>query len=306
MIKTLIGDNAFMLASLRRKIIAEFIASFGDFSLEIIDAEETDPSKIYDSLSNLPFLSSKKLIVIDNPSKNKALINDLPEWLDNLGDYIDVLITDPSVDKRTTWFKYLSKKTDLVDCRVLEKHELKKWVNEYLDHKDGKIDDQAIERLLLLVGNNQMQLSNELDKLINFNPQITIDNINLLVDQMPQDTVFDMLDALAAGQNERVNFLFEELQKTGVHSAEILAMINWQLITLALIKSVGSGDISQKTGLHRFVVQKNSQLANRLSLAKLESMIKVSIETELKIKQQGVNDTKAVGMMISQMQLAYR
>jgi len=76
MIITLTGENAFTLQTALKELINSYETEFGDMGLERLDGEEAEFQKIYDALTTLPFLVSKKMVVLRAPSANKA-------WLEN-------------------------------------------------------------------------------------------------------------------------------------------------------------------------------------------------------------------------------
>lgn len=299
MITTLTGKNNFELLRAKQKLVADFVQEFSDMALEQIDCSAVEPQVIYDALTNLPFLVSKKLVVLDEPSSNKALAEKLPDWAAH-ADSIDVLIIEPSVDKRTVFYKFLQTKTKIKEFAPLRPYEVEAWIKNYSKEKNIVLSQPAIKLLIDRVGIDQQQLAKEVDKLALYKPKIEVEDIDMLIEDLPQNTVFEMLDSLVAGNTLRTMELFEKLLKKRVDANEIIGMLGWQLHTLSLIRAAGGreSEIAAKTKLHPFVIQKNFSLASRLSMGQLKECVEKVFKAELSIKRDGLNAENVVSVLL--------
>lgn len=299
MITTLTGKNSFELQKAKQKIVSDFASKYSDMALEQYDCEGAEPQAIYDALTNLPFLVEKKLVVLDEPSKNKALLEKLPEWL-KTSESIEVLIVEPSPDKRTTFYKFLQSDTKMQDFAALRSFDVPRWVASYAKEKSVALSAAAIKLLIERAGENQQQLAKEIDKLSLYKPKIEAEDIDLLVEELPQNTVFDMLDSLVGGDMARTMELYDKLLKKRVDPNEIMSMLGWQLHILALIRAAGGrqNEVALKTKLHPFVVSKNFPLASRLTTSQLKELIEKVFEAELSIKRDGLNAENVVSVLL--------
>lgn len=296
MITALIGKNNFLLLQNKQQIINEFIKKYGDLSVEQYSAESSE-SSIRDGLNNLPFLVEKKLVVLDELSANKSIAEATLKILENVGDEINVLIIEPSPDKRTAWYKFIVQNSSLVTCNELDELGMSKWINEYAIEKGGSITPSASKMLLKRVGLDQRQIVNELDKLLSFNSEIIDSSVADLVDPMPQESIFNLLESMTIGDVKNTMHLYETLRLSGIDPSEVLSMIGWQLHTLALVKSV-LGKPGVGAGLHPYLVQKNTSIARRLTNDDLKALINMTIESELQIKKEGLNSVNVVLVLL--------
>lgn len=297
MITSLVGKNSYQILNNKKRIIGDFIKRYGDLSVEQFDAREASEEAIHDALNNLPFLVEKKLVIIDEPSTSKSLTENLTEWLVKDVEGMDVLLIESSPDKRTAWYKFIVQNTNLVLCDHLDEKNFSSWASEYVNSRGGKLDGRVALSLLKRIGPDQQLLANEIDKLLSYNLEITDASVNLLVDAMPQDTVFSLLDSLVAGDAKRTMELYDTLRLSGVDPSEILAMIGWQLHTIALVKSA-IGQPATESGLHPFVIQKNTPLAKRLTFKQIEQLVSSALEAELGIKRAGQKSQNAVAVLL--------
>lgn len=293
MITTLTGKNTFLLAQEKRVIVNAQLSAHGDLSIEEIDCEDIEPQVVYDAITNLPFLVEKKLVVLESPSSNKPLTEKLPEWLKD-SDSIDILIVERTPDKRTVWYKFLQSSTKLIELQPADEMGLKRWASEYVNEQGGLIEPAALTLLISRTGLNQQQVYQELRKLLAHNPKITSTDVDELVESLPQDTIFDMLDALANGNVRKSQELYESLKLRKVDPMEVLSLIGWQLHTLSLIKAARGGP----SGLHPYVVRKNQALTNRLTMTQLKVLVDNTYKTELRVKRDGVDSDQAVTVLL--------
>jgi DNA polymerase III delta subunit len=276
MITTLAGENSFGWQRELRARVGTFVAEHGDLALERLDGEEADFARLREALTGLPFLASKKLIVLRAPSKNKQFLEGFEQLFDGLPETNDVIIVEPKLDKRLVYYKFLKKSTDFHEFPELDSNGLAKWLTEAAKRQNATISPGDARYLAERAGLSQQLLSNELDKLVLYDPKVTRQNIDLLTEAAPQSTIFELLEAAFAGNIRRAMALYAEQRALKVEPQQIIAMLAWQLHVLAVIKTAGergADDIARGAKLNPFVVRKSQGIARQLSLSKLKKLI---------------------------------
>jgi len=203
MVVSLTGSNSFLLQQGLRRIIDEFVKEYGDIGLEKVDGEEVEYQKITESLQTLPFLSAKRLVVLRNPSAHKAFSEKFEELLKTVPENADIILVEPKVDKRTSYFKQLKKLTDFKEFNELDEMALQKWAVNFVKETGGEISSMDAAYLINLIGSNQQLLASELEKLLNYQPKIDRNSIDELVEPMPQSTVFELMDTALSGNSKK-------------------------------------------------------------------------------------------------------
>ena len=89
------------------------------------------------------------------------------------------------------------------------------------------------------VGTNQQLLANEIEKLALYDKDISKESIDLLTEETPQSTIFELLEAAFAGNHRKVQTLYAEQRAMKVEPPQIIALLAWQLHILAIIKTAG-------------------------------------------------------------------
>ncbi len=287
MIITLTGSNGFLLRAELQRMVAEFVKEYTDMGLERLDGEEVEYDRIRESLESLPFLASKKLVVLRAPSANKEFVENAERLLSELPETTDVIIHEPKLDKRSVYYKLLKKNTNYREFNELDEYELAKWLTTQADisQTDAKY---LIERL----GANQQLLNNELEKLMAYDPKVTRQTIDLLTEPNPQSTIFQLLDSAFAGNRKKMLNLYAEQRASKVEPQQIIAMLAWQLHILAVVKTAVDSDdaqIASDAKINPFVVRKSQQITKNLSLQKLKDLIRDLARLDLQLKTTAID-----------------
>lgn len=276
MIRVLAGANAFGLQHDLTKIVTQFVTEHGDLALERVDGEEASYEKIIEALRSLPFLSSKKLVVLRAPSAQKQFIEEAEKLLTNLPETNDVIIVEPKLDKRLAYYKYLKKNTELTEYTQPDENGMAAWLQRRAKERAGFISSNDARYLVERTGPNQQNLYNELDKLLLHDAKVTRACIELLTEATPQSTIFQLLEAAFSGRTKRALELYAEQRALKVEPQQIIAMLGWQLHVLAVIKTAGSrspDEIAKDAKMSPFVVRKSQNIVRRINLSDLKKLI---------------------------------
>lgn len=297
MISTLAGQNSLLLRAELDRLVGEFVARHGEMAVEKIDGEEAEYTKITEAVQSLPFLTDKKLVVLSRPGTQKEFTENFESLLELISDSTDVIIVEPKPDKRSSYYKLLKARTDFKSFDELGARDLPNWLVAESKLQGGTLQWSDAQYLVDRVGPNQQLLSNELNKLLTYNPHLTRATIDLLTDEAPQSSIFQLLDAAFAGDLKRTMKLYQEQRKLKIEPIQIIAMLAWQLHALAIVKSAGdksAGTIASEAGLSPFVVQKSQSIARKLSTAQLKRMVHDLSELDIKMKSTAIDPDDAL------------
>ena len=303
MITTLSGKNAYAIDSEKSKIIHEHLDAYGDLSLELFSSDIEDIRQVHAALSTVPFLVEQTLVVLNRPSEHKELSAKLPSWLEQKNTTTNVLIVEPTLDKRSSWAKYLQKETTFVEFKPLDEQQLYSWVRDQARQREVTISADAVRLLIRFCGPDQLRLSSELDKLKMHSRDVDVADVELLVEPSLEETVFHLLETLFSGQTGQVFAILEELELRGTDPHEVIAMIGWQLTTLAQIvvrRDQSPQSIAKVSGLHPYVVQKNMSIARKLDRRTVRDLLDQTVQAELRIKRDGEKAERVVQLLIFQ------
>lgn len=297
MITTLTGPNSYLLQQALHGLIDSFVATYTDLGLEQFDGEQLDPARLPSVIQALPFLASRRLVVLKQPSAQKVLQEQLEKLLVNVSDTTDLVLVEPALDKRTSYYKLLQQKTNLQTFGELAEPALARWLVDQAAQQAAHLSLADANYLVQRVGTDQAYLANELQKLINFNPQINRASIDELTAKLPRSSVFDLLDAAFAGQAARALAIYQDQRLQNVDPQAMLAMITWQLHILALVKTAGQrnpGEIAAQAKVSPYVLRKSLAMAGQVSLAKLKQWVRAAYVLDVRLKSEPLNADEAL------------
>lgn len=300
MIILLAGENEFAILQEQKRLIEAYLKDNDSFGLERLDGEELDSARLRDAVMQLPFLVSKKLVIISKVFSSKAILDLLQDLIPTIPDDVDVILVDTKADKRTRLYKELLSSKRLHDFPSLKGQALEKWASEYAKELDSSLSSTDARYLVDRVGTNQMLLAREIEKLSQV-AMIGRDDINDLTDQSLNSTVFDLLDITFSGNYKRSLELYEKLVANKTDPSQVLALIGWQLQVFALVKYAGegnSGDIAKKTGLNPYVASKAMGVVRGLSSTQIKNGVRATLNTDIKIKTTSTDPTDAVRVLL--------
>jgi DNA polymerase-3 subunit delta len=297
MIITLAGRNSFGLQHELRKLVAAFVAEHGDLALERLDGQEAEFGRINEAFTALPFLSSRKMVVLREPYSNKQFTEKFEQLFNEVPETTDVIIVEPRLDKRLSYYKFLKKKTDFREFAELDQNGLTRWLADTAKQQNGSLSMADARYLVERVGPDQQLLSNELEKLLLYDPKISRHTIDLLTDPTPQSTIFQLLEAAFAGNRRRMLELYNEQRTLKVEPPKIVAMLAWQLHVLAIIKTAGdrpANQIAQEAKINPFVISKSQSIARQLSLTDLKKLIRDLLKIDVAAKSTNIDVDEAL------------
>lgn len=291
MIRTLVGDNSYALSQRLSELKQEFIKKNGSAGVEQFDGEATEWQELETALFGVSLFASEKLVIIKNISSNKDLSEKLIEKLESAGDSTEVVLIEAKPDKRTALYKFLRKKAELEEFWQPSEIELQKWAIKEIADQGGKISSAEARFLVEHVGSDQQRLKHEIDKLVAYQPEVSRENIEMLVERSPRDTIFELLQLALTKQTDRALAKLEALEQAREDPFQLLGMVIWQVNILAIVasaKDVPSAQIAKDFKINPFVVQKTADLKRRMSSNEIKRIVQLVAEADVRLKSEGV------------------
>lgn len=267
------GNNSFQVKAHTDVLIKEFVKEHGDLALEKLDAEEVTYEQILGAVESLPFLASKKMVVVSEMAANKQAAEAVDAIIQRSGDTTDVILVEfKKYDKRSNYYKQLKKLADLHEYNDMDEAQLADWL---VGESDGKLTKSDARYLVQRAGTDQLKLSHELQKLIQYG-EINKKSIDLLVDENPSSTIFNLIDSVFSGNLKQALQIYDDQRKQRVEPQAIHGMLVWQMHAVAVVSAApGDAQVAKEAGLSPFVVQKAQRIARQMGRAKIIEFMKL-------------------------------
>ncbi|MCP4250883.1 MAG: DNA polymerase III subunit delta [bacterium] len=216
----LYGDEAFLKqAALTRIVNAALDAEPGSMGPTRIDGETAELADAMDELRTLGLLGGRRLVIVDPAD---AFITKYRKQLETYcadpADGGTLVLVCRSLPRNTRLHKAIAAAGEVVECSSLRPRDVGPWIVRRSREAYAKtVDAQAATRLRELVGNDLGILDNELGKLsvyIGGRDRIGLDDVEALVGQHREETVFRVTDAMAAGDVRAAMTAWEQVLAT--------------------------------------------------------------------------------------------
>lgn len=288
------GDEHFLkrrvVAALRTLVLGPNDDGFG---LSSRDGDKANWAEIHDELETLPFLSPRRLVILDRadpfvtrersrlekyfaePSKNGVLVLDVQSWAAN-----------------TKLAKLLPEAATLV-CKTPDSRKLPEWCVEWCAAHHGKPLTAPAARLLVdLVGADMGLLDQEMAKLAIYaggNTRIDTPDVDQLVGQSRAENTWKIFDLIASGQIGAALTLLERLFDQGEEPLRLLGAFSMQLRRLAQaarlhVQGASLPNALEQAGVPPFGRRGAEQQILHLGRRRLDLVYDWLLETDLGLK----------------------
>lgn len=282
------GANSFAARAKLGQLKAQYIAKNGnDFGLDQLDGERIKLQELVQQLQAVPFLATSRLIIIENLGKNKVVAEDILDKLDDIPESTIVVLYDPEVDKRSKYFKSLSKLPHAAEFKPLAPPQLLRWIEDQATKLGASIERPAAQELINRCGDDQWRLQGEITKLATHDAKITKAHVEELVEVSEEQNVFNFLDNLMAGDLRASLGDLGRLQAVGQNEMYILTMILWQLKQVLMAKLSGlsnSNELAKQSAMSPYAAGKAIALARKVDEVALKDMYTAAVDCEYGIK----------------------
>lgn len=306
MVVTAVGENVFERAQFVAQLKADFITKHGSDGVEEYDGDKLELSSLGSLLGGVSLFASNRLVIVRNLSENNEVAEKLLDRLKAVSDEVTLLIVETKLDKRTALYKTLKKETDFHEFMQRSDAEVERWITEEVKRQGGDISTAEARMLREYCGNDQSRLFNEIAKLTGYDPHITRESIELLVDKNPNDTVFELLESAMGGRREAALKKLIALERAHEDPFQIASMLVWQAHILAIVLAADVARVQETVvakdhKLNPYVVKKSHALVSRVSPAGVKKIVARVAELDTRLKTGTYSPWRAIENTIVQL-----
>ena len=286
------------------------------------DGAQTSVSQILAAARSMPFLSDKRLVVIEGmlthltrKGAGKDAKNDLESLivaLPTLPDWARVIFHEPGkLPESHPIFKLIG-----ADSRGFEK-EFKPldrdraiaWMVRRAAAENVDIESGAASRLFDLVGADLRALESEIIKLAMFTSgqrPISDEDVAIMVAGTPESTVFQLVDMMASQNGRAAIRTLHRLLEARQEPLALMGMINRQFRLLIQVKAHieaggDTGDLIKRLNMKDWQVRSLISQSNRFTLQRLEAIHHTLLDIDFRIKTGQVDGVLALDTLIAEL-----
>lgn len=297
------GENDYAANEFYVETLAEFVNNNSKQSLRIFDGENATADDVEQALSSQSLFSvGSEMVSIKRLGLNAELKDRLVELVETLPAETELVIYEPSIDKRSKLYKKLKKGGLTKEFTNLSESRLLNWVKDRVAKHGGQLEAGCAKALIDRTKGNQARLRGEIEKLLNYDKTISLQSVSLLVDKTPDDNIFDLLDSVARGDRKGALKKYQELNAAQVEGHYILVMICWQMANFVALKTGdkrSDNEMASKLGMNPYAVRKSRQSLSAISKIQLKSMTQKVLDADVRLKTTSIDADLLVKQLIS-------
>jgi len=283
-----------------------------DFNFDYFDDESFDTENIINSFYKSPFLSKKRVVVINKIEKidyNK--LTQLLPLLSKKKKTFLVFISSEflSRDKlKKKFFKAFDSK-NILGLKAPTSSDIERFILKFLKKENRSISNDAIFTLLENLDNNYMQAENELMKLINGVPPENEINLNDVLDISYAQNSYSVFDLLNLILEDNISLSIEILKKyfENTPQGELIkfyALLHSQFQKILLyhyykLKGYSFADAARSSSLNYFDQKRIKSQKSNISFKRLLQKYEILLEYEPLIKFGGAISFYQMEIMVT-------
>ena len=266
----LYGQESYLKKQYKERFIKAMVPEGDTMNYSYYEGKKTDIKEVIDLAETLPFFSERRLIVFEDTGFFKTGGNDLADYInDGLPRTTHFIFIENEVDKRSKLYKAVKAKGHIVELAAQDENTLRKWVSGLVRKEKKEMSQPDIAYFLNKVGTDMENITKELEKLFCYcldRNVITREDVDAICVTQITNHIFDMVHAVAAGDQRRALDLYYDLLALKEPPMRILSLMSKEYRDLFHVKQLsrqgyGRKDIALKAGLHPFVAGKKIGLS---------------------------------------------
>ncbi len=295
----------------------------------VLDGKQLTSRELIDACSSVPFLAPVRLIIVEGlferfedaqsygKTKKKTqggAKKDVQPWQEFI-EFVPamppttvVVFCDGKLSEKNKLFNQLHSFAKIKSFPQPSVKQLHSWIHTTVRQRESSISEEAVDLLIQFIGPDLWSMSNEIDKIITFkNKQaITLDDVKELTCYVRETSIFNLVDAVIAGDESKAELLLDNLLKHGTAPAYILTMIarQFRIILMAheLHGKVARQKLMQKLSIRSdYIFDRVVRQARLYELERLHTVYNSILDTDIAIKTGRYHEDLAIVMLIAEL-----
>ena len=311
------GEEQYLLShkveAIEKKLITP---GFEDFNRFCFDGKKTDIETVLEAVEQFPQMSESKVVVV----KNSGFFNQttskeykrLQEAFENLPTYTCLIFVEEDFDKKKEKnLKIFEECGGVVHFEFLPVNKVELWIEERFSRAEKMIAPKDISYMVRLCGQSLARIQMQMQKLLNYvgtRNKVTREDIDAVVDRTAEYRIYDMLDHVLAGRNQKAQEQLKYLKDTKEQPTMVLGLLMGKLSELLLCKLLKEEGLAPQEMLEYFdfkrpifVVNKTIQESKRYGEPYLKRMIQKGLQYDMDIKSGRMDGWTAAELYLAEL-----
>jgi len=281
---------------LKEEVLSLLISKLVDpdlrsFNLDILFGPDSNADEIFNLISTLPMNAERRLVVVREaqrlpaPAKTRLL-----KLLPHQPDTATLVLVFTEVKFSQKFYQELKKLATVVDFRNLAYGEIRRWLASQADKFGKKLSPEVANCLLEAVGDNLLDLANELEKIAYFigeRTEIKRDDVQAVFGLGHPSKIYEILDLVSEKRTEPALKVLSNLLAYRESPTWITATLRKHYSRLYLLKTTNGkkfGEIAGELGIREFKLESYRRQVTSHSVEELKEKIYLLYQAELDLR----------------------
>lgn len=197
----LYGEEQFLVERAVHMLLERAIdPALKDFNFNVYFGNESKGVDIVDAAQTLPMFSERRAVLVKRAEQLKAeALEVMLPYIQNPASGTCLLLTGTKIDQRKKFFQEFKKHGILVEYKRFYDNKLSGFIQSESVAQGKPIETAAAELLSALIGNNLLELSSQIEKLVVYagtKSRITVDDVRTMASSSKAFTAFELAEFL--------------------------------------------------------------------------------------------------------------
>lgn len=277
-----------------------------DFNYHTLAGKDVTLDRLHELVDAMPMMSERTLVVVTDYDMDKGDREGLMELLGDLPEYVCLVfvydVVEYRPDNRAKLTRLVKERGRVVDFARQEQGDLTDWIARRFRALGHDISTEDARYLLFLCGDLMTGLISEIGKIGAYAKErrVTRQDIDAVATPQLDAVVFNLTDAIAAGNFDRAFSVLADLLHMQEAPIKLLAVLGRQLrqlytARLAVENRKDAAWLMELWGMRSaYPAEKLIQSARRFSLAWCRRAVLRCEEVDLALKSTGIDGQEAL------------
>ena len=211
----LCGEEGYLKKQYKNRFVKAMLPEGDTMNYSYYEGKNTPVKEAIDLAETLPFFAERRLIVFENTGFFKTAAGaDLADYIKDMPETTCFIFVEEEIDKRNKLYKAVKSKGYIAELSTQDAGTLKRWVAGLVRKEQKQISESVIVYFLDKVGTDMENIQGELEKVFCYaleRDTITKEDIDAVCVTQITNHIFEMVDAVAAGNQQKALDLYYEL-----------------------------------------------------------------------------------------------
>ncbi|MFJ8236885.1 DNA polymerase III subunit delta [Ureibacillus sp. NPDC094379] len=314
----IVGEESYFIDETIKRLKSALTVN-EELEMMTFDLEDSPVDLVIDEADTFPFFTERKLVIAKNAlflkatEKGKEKIDHdlkrLELWLGNPSDFAVTVFIAPyeKLDERKKITKAIKQNSVVLNAETLNENDLSVWIRNAVDAYGKSISNEAVDKLVEMVGANMLQLQMEIEKICLYLGQdekhITDNLVQDLVAKTLEHDAFKMLNAYLEHNNTEALKIYHDLLRQKQEPIMLVGLLSSNIRTMNNVyylqkKGYHPTQIAKNLKIHPYRVKLMVENRKRPSEENILKALQKLSEIDLQLKSTGGNRERLLEMFL--------